>query len=177
MARSASRSRPVAKFTHPAKIDVYLPDFELLKSLRHLEIDQLERAASGEFEVGYFKTQCCRHLIRAVVRRGMVTKLVSDPRPKTSQAKVSREFAKLLDLARRRAVRTLGRRSPRLPMPVRAFLRDPTAAVTMDEPTIWCFKICIYGYCLECCLFKFPGDRYGTWGCGISREPSASSLE
>jgi hypothetical protein len=175
MARTASRSRPVARFSHPAKVDVYLPTFELLKSVRHLDIDRLARAASAEFEVGYFKTRCCQYLVRAVVRRGMVTKLVSEPGPDSGQMAVSREFANLLDVARRRAMQTLGRRSSRLPMPLHVFMRDPAAAVTMDEPSVWCFKICIYGYCLECCLFKFPGDRYGTWGCGISREPSSPS--
>lgn len=176
MARIASRSRPVASFTHPAKVDVYLPTFELLKSVRHLDVDKLARSASADFEVGYFKTRCCRYLTRAVVRRGMVIKLVSEPGPDNCQMKVSHEFGNLLNLARRRAMRTLGRRSPRLPMPVRAFMRDPTAAVTMDDPTIWCFKICIHGYCLECCLFKFPGDR-GTWGCGISRELGSPSIQ
>jgi hypothetical protein len=111
MARRASRSRPVATFAHRGKVEVYLPNFELLETVRHLDIDKLARAASSEFEVGYFNTRCCQHLVRAVVRRGMATKLVSEPRPDSALTKVSPEFSDLLNDARRRAMRAMGRQS------------------------------------------------------------------
>jgi hypothetical protein len=168
MARTAKRARPVATLTHSVKVEVYRPEFELLQSMRHLDPDRLARAPSAEIEVGYFKTECCRQLVRAVLHKGKVTKLALDPCPERVPVKVSPELAKLLDAARRKAMRTIKGRPQRLPMPVQTFMSNPAAVVINGDPIIWCFEICIYGYCLQCCLIRFPGDPYGRWSCGLS---------
>jgi hypothetical protein len=148
MVRTASRSRPVASFTHAVKVEVYQPKSEVLESTRHLNIEKLKRSARAEIEVGHVATQSCRQLVRARIRKGMVAELVLEPCAEREPIRITPEIARLLKAARQRVARKR-RRAPRFPMPVEEFLQDTKAA--LDE-TMICVHICIWRYCFDCCV-------------------------
>jgi hypothetical protein len=143
MARTAKRARALATFNHPVKITVRRPEFELLASAKQLDIGKLTRV---EIELGYVRTDCCRQFVRAVIRRGMVTRLVVEPP----------ELARLLKAASRRISGRPGKRAPKFPMPVATFM---SSARLISVDTITCVQICIFGFCTQCCeLLGSPGD-------------------
>ena len=162
MARTAKRSRPVASFTHPIKVEVHKPRVEVLESVRHLDIGNLKRSAA-EIEVGYLATRRCRQLVRATLRKGMVTKLVLEPCAEQERMKITPEIARVLEEARRQ-VMSKGRHAPEFPMPIEDFMSDIAAAV--DE-TIICIHICIWRYCLDCCFYWYGSDVGGILLCGF----------
>ncbi len=79
MARSTKPPRPLTTLRHTARVEVRRAEFELLASVPHLDVAKLARVARGEIEVGYFRTDCCRQFVRAIVQKGMVTELVVEP--------------------------------------------------------------------------------------------------
>ena len=159
MARTGKHSRAVATFTHSLKVEVHRSRLELLQSARHLDIDGLAQAANAQIELGYLKGGCCQRLVRADVRKGMVTKLVLEPRAERARMRISPELAGLLKAVGHRVMRR-DRRTPRLPLAVRDFM---SAAETILEETIYCIHICILGHCLWCC-FYWEGDAEPPWG-------------
>jgi hypothetical protein len=163
MARTAKRSRPVASFTHPINVEVHKPRVEVLESARLLDIGKLKRSARAEIEVGYIATRRCRQLVRATVRKGMVTKLVLEPCAEQQRLKITPDIARVLKEARRQ-VMSKGRRAPGFPMPIEKFMSDIAAAV--DE-TIICVHICIWRYCLDCCFYWYGSDVGGILLCGF----------
>src|SRR5690242_14036586 len=110
MARIESRSRPVASFNHPVKVEVHKPTFELLQSARLLDFAKLQRTARAEIEIGYVRTRSCRQLVRATLRKGMVTGLVLEPCAELQRVEITPEIARVLKAARRRAASKGGRR-------------------------------------------------------------------
>jgi hypothetical protein len=160
MARAAKRARALVTFNHPVKITVRRPEFELLASVKQLDIGKLARAAHAEIELGYVRTDCCRQFVRAVIRRGMVTRLVVEPCSDGKSVKVSPELARLLKAASRRVAGRPGKRPPKFPMPVATFM---SSARFISVDTITCVQICIFGFCIQCCeLLGSPGE----WACG-----------
>jgi hypothetical protein len=147
MARSVKQPRPLLTFKHPAKIEIYRPEFELFGSVAHLDVAKLGRAARTEIELGTLKTSCCSPIVRAVIRKGMVTELRVDRSPESKSELITPEFSRLLDLARRR-VRQRRRGPGRLPMPVAKFM---SVAQEISTETLHCFSICLFGHCLICC--------------------------
>ncbi len=142
------KSNLLATLTHPTKIEIHEPEFERLGSLRHLDVKALERSAGAEIEVGYINTCCDRQLVRAIVRKGMVTGLRIDELPKKRRAQVSPEFSKLIKEARK-AVLAKRRTENAFPIPVATFLRGVSA---LEIQTLVCIRICIFGnFCITCC--------------------------
>ena len=160
MAPPRKRStRPLATFAHPVRVEVRRPAFELLASVPYLDVGRLTRAARAEFEVGQFGDGDCRALVRAVVRRGMVTELVAEPCPSHEPERASPELVRLLNTAARRAA-TGAARPPKLPVPVADFV---SAAQGITVSTIICIQVCVLGFCFVCCqMAHFPGQ----WVCG-----------
>jgi hypothetical protein len=158
MARAAKRSRPVATFKHSLDVEVYRSRFELLESVRHLDIDGLARAAGAEIELGHVAAGCCKRLARAEVRKGMVTRILLEPCAERPRIKKTPELTRLVNLAVRRAAGK--RRRLPLPLPVRDFL---SSAREVLEETIICIHICILGHCLWCC-FYWEGGGPNPWG-------------
>ena len=154
--RSRARSRSRTTFTLPVRFEVRQPAFHLLASLRQLDIDKLSRAASARFEVGYFEVGDCRQLVRAVVRRGMVTGIEADPCPGDEQEQPSAELVRVLTAAGRRA----GPGGPpvRFPIPVARFVSN-AQALTIRKMV--CYEICFFGWCTYCCQVED-----GPWICG-----------
>jgi hypothetical protein len=159
MARTPKRARPVATFAHSLKVEVHRSKIELLESARHLDIAKLARAASAEVELAYLESACCQRFVRAVVRKGMVTKLVLEPCADRAPMKISPELAELLKAAGPRVLQR-DRRGPRLPLGVRDFMNN---VQTVLNETIYCIHLCLLGHCIWCC-FYWEGDAEPSWG-------------
>jgi hypothetical protein len=147
MARSASKARTLLTFNHPIRIEVREPEFTLLDSVRHLDTKALAHAARAEVEVGEVRTECCRHLVRAVLAKGKVTGLRVEPLSKAASAPMTPELTRLLKVVQRKlmARRPAG---PKFPMPVKQFL---AAAMRISVQTLTCIQICAFGWCIACC--------------------------
>jgi hypothetical protein len=152
MARSEKQSPPLTTFKHTARIEVRRAEFELLASVRHLDVTKLARVAKAEIELGYFKTDCCGQLVRAIIKKGMVTALVVEPCLDDKERPPSSELARVVEIARRHVA---PRDAVSLPIPVADFLSD-AAALTIK--TITCVQICIWGFCFVCCTTHIPGS-------------------
>jgi hypothetical protein len=159
MAQSAKKSRPVATFKHPVTVEVYRPEFEVFASVKHLDAAKLARAASAEVEVGSIKNSCCPQMVRAVIKKGLVTGLAIDSCPESKLERPSAEIVRLLNLAQRRASKP-GSRPPRFPIPVATFMRQ-AATISTDTITLTCVSICIHGACILCC----KNEKTGDWAC------------
>jgi hypothetical protein len=159
MARSAKPARPVLIFNHSLKVEVYRSKFTLLESARHLDTDGLARAAKSEIELGYLEGGCCRRLVKAVLRKGMVDRLALEPCAERPRMKISPDLANLLKVAGHR-IRRRARRAPRLPLAVRDFMSN---VQTVAEETIYCIHLCFLGHCIWCC-FYWEGDAEPAWG-------------
>lgn len=159
MRRPAKKTRPVIKFKHPVDVEVYKSGFELFESVRQLDIAKLARSARAEIEVGYIKTDSCRRIVRAVIRKGMVTALKIDSSD-DKRAPSSPELTRLLNEVQRKAP-GIPERPPRLPVSVATFMADPGG---FASETIYCWSICLYGHCLICCKIESTGQ----WMCSTN---------
>lgn len=156
MARLAKSSRS-ATFSYPVKVQVAPAEFELLESVRHLDLSGLSRATRAEIELGYFNNDACRQLVRAIIRKGMVTDLQVEPCSDDQSARMSPELVRLLNAAQRRGLS--GRPRPgRLPVPVTQFFR--TAPALIDIVQLQCYVITFFGIRMVCCK-----DVNGKWSC------------
>lgn len=152
MAPSASKPRTLLTFNHPTKVTVRESKFELLDSVRHLNIQSLEKAARAEVELGEVKTECCHHLVRAVIRKGMVTALQVEPISREARTPITPELRPLLDAVKRK-LKARSSKAPKLPIPVAKFFAADVADISVT--TITCIQICAFGWCIACC---FNGD-------------------
>ena len=154
-----AKQRPLARFTHPVKVEIRQAVITPLKSVAQLDISKLERVARAEFELGYIDGGCCRQLVRAIVRKGMVTDLAVERCPETLSRKAGPELVKLLKVAQRRAKAAARGKESTLPTPVATFL----ANVALSVKGLSCFEICLFGWCIACCTRT---DIVSDWFCG-----------
>ena len=152
MARPDKRPQPPTIIKHTAQIEVRRAEFEPLASVRHLDAAKLARTARAEIELGHFHTSCCGKLVRAVIRKGMVTSLTVEPCSEEKAGPPDPELARVVETACRRVAPPGD--AVKFPMPVADFL-DDVAALTIK--TITCVQICIWGFCFVCCTTHIPG--------------------
>ena len=152
MARSKSSAKTLLTFNHPTKVTVRQSKFKVLDSLRHLDVAALSKAAQAEVELGEVETACCHHLVRAVIRKGMVTALNVEPLSKKDQTPLTPELRRLVESVKRK-LQVRKRSGVRLPMPVKKFFSADIA--DMSIIVITCIQICFFGWCIACC---FRGD-------------------
>ena len=155
MAKSAkSKARRVlASFTAPVKVEIREPDFEPLTSLAALDLKRLSRG-NHKIEIGFLKGGCCPHMVRAIVKNGMVTGCEVEPCDDHKSAKPPpRELMALIETARRKM------KADRKwePIPV-AELVSSTARMRDLIIIIGggCFFFCIFGHCIMCCWYPRP---------------------
>jgi len=153
MARAATRRSSLGTVTYPVRIERVRPTFTRLASVAQLDRAKLARAARLSIEIGHLSTGQCRQVVRATVRRGMVTDYVVEPCKTPMARRAPREVVQLVRKAQRAAVRRAGRRPPR-PVPVNRFLAQASRIVI---ETITCFRICIFGICIYCCTRPWNG--------------------
>src|ERR1700722_18799825 len=97
MARVAKHREPAIIFKHPVQIEVRRPKFEAFASLRQLDLDKLERADLAKVELGYVNTECCQSLVKATIRKGMVTEVRVESCKTDDRSKLSPDMKKLVD--------------------------------------------------------------------------------
>src|SRR5262249_10559367 len=143
------RSSLLGTISHTLRIERVRPVFTPLASLSQLDLVKLTRRARAEIELGHLSSGRCRQLVRATVRKGMVTRIdidsCADRRPRLAPPELRRVIRRAQRMVARRVGPTMDR-----PIPIATFL--PRVARQLIE-TIMCYKICFYGpwACIYCC--------------------------
>lgn len=145
MPKRGKKAQSPIKFEYPITIEVHPVQFELASSLALLDPTRLSRG-NHKIEVGWVKGGCCRKVVRAVIRKGMVAAVeverCAEMRP------VTPEIAGVLREARRR---TNGGNGKFEPIPISDFLEAPEQVA--EER--FCVTICAFGWCYQCCSAPF----------------------
>jgi len=145
MARAAKRREPSVTFKHPLQIEVRRPKFEAFASLRQLDLDKLERADLAKIELGYVNTECCQSLVKATIRKGMVSEVRVAPCKTDNRTKLSPDMKKMVEAALKR-IHKGNPRPPKFPMTISAMMEN-LGSITV----ITCVQICFLGLCISCC--------------------------
>jgi len=160
MPRTAKRREPSIIFKYPALVEVRRPKFEPFASLPQLDLEKLASAELAKIELGYVKTECCQQLVKAIVRKGMVTEVQVQPCNEPGGTKPSPEMRKLVAAALKRAARG-NPRPPKFPMTFPAMLES-----LLSITTISCVQICLFGWCISCCQITSGDVSSGNVTCG-----------
>jgi hypothetical protein len=149
MARVATRSHLLGTVPHRLRIERVRPAFTPLASLSQLDLRKLSRTAKIDLELGYLSAGRCRQMVRATVKKGIVTRIDIDSCTDKTAQRAPRELRQLIRKAQRVVARRIGPLTQR-PISIDRFL--PQAARMLIE-TITCYKICFYGpwACIYCC--------------------------
>jgi hypothetical protein len=160
MAKSRTAGSVLAEFSVPMKVEVRRPEFEPLGSLKSLDLKRLS-SGSHKIEVGFLKGGCCRKLVRAVVRDGMVIGFEAEACSETRKAAASKQLMSVI--AKARSTVASGKQFE--PVPLANLVRSNTAM--LSSLIIWgggCILICCFGHCIMCCswprLHCFIPDIY-----------------
>jgi hypothetical protein len=147
----------VTRFRYPSLVEVRRPRFKRSGLLAHLDVAKLTRATRAELEVGHFEGGCCRKIVLAVVRRGIVTALRLEGCAECKPVRLTPELKAVLKIAGRRIGR--GRDRPFRPMPVSQFIGRAADLIIEGGCSEFCI-ITILGYslCVICC--KWNGARF-----------------
>jgi hypothetical protein len=150
MPTSPKKSRALGAFTTPLKVEIRQPEFEPLTSLAVLDLARIAKG-NHKIEIGFVKGGCCRSLVRAVCKNGMVTGCEVEPCRDTGRP-VPREVLTLFDQARKK----VGARRTWQPIPIGDLI---TSRARMQD-LIWtgggCILICWWGRCIMCCWYPRP---------------------
>lgn len=134
-------------FTHPVEVKARRPNFTPFESVRMLDKKTLAAQPHAEIEVGFVGAGRSRRLVKAVVEKGSVTGLVTEPCTGGDEEGPPPGLVELMKEARRRLDDS---ESPvKFPMPIDDFVRETTAG---DIRVITCYEICFTRlYCIVCC--------------------------
>jgi hypothetical protein len=148
MARAAKRREPAVTFKHSAMVEVRRPKFKAFASLHQLDLPKLARADLTTIELGYLETECCQQLVKAIIRKGMVSEIQVETCPPQERFKPSPELKKLFDAALKRVAKAKPR-PPKLPLSITAMMENlgGNGGITV----ITCVQICLFGWCISCC--------------------------
>ena len=105
-------------------------------------------------EVGFLKGGCCRNLVRAVIRDGMVTGFEVEPCEETRRtAPPAPELQRVIQQARRK----IAADKKWTPIPVEQLVRSSAAALRLIIIIGGgCIFICVWGHCILCCWWPTP---------------------
>ena len=151
MATKSRKPRADTEFTVPVKVQVRHPEFVPLATLASLDVDRLSRG-SHKIEIGFMEGGCCRNLVRAVIRGGMVVGIEVEPCEETRGGKASPEVMKLFEQARRR-LKVGGKWKP-FPVSYLASRQRQRDLVIIIGGG--CIFICIFDFCFMCCWYPRP---------------------
>jgi hypothetical protein len=141
-------------FDFPFRVEAKTSEFRPLDTLRHVDVDKLKKG-THRVEIGFSEAGCCRKLVRAVVKNGMVTGIEVEPCKESKQAS-----SKQVRALAARVSKALGR-NPRAKwkaVPVHQFFSSPAnvARLTISWGG-WCVQGCwTVGnvmHCLYCCAW------------------------
>jgi hypothetical protein len=134
------------------KVQIRQPEFEPLASLKALHVKRLSRG-NHKIEIGFVKGGCCRNLVRAIIKDGMVTGCEIEGCKESPKAAPPRELLAVIDKARKKVA--AGKKWK--PIPVSELVRSN--ARMLDLIIIvggGCFFICIWHFCIMCCWYPRP---------------------
>jgi len=147
MAKSKNAGSVLAEFSVPMKVEIRKPEFEPLGTLSSLDLKRLGKG-NHKIEVGFLKGGCCRRLVRAVIRNGMVIGFETEPCSKTRKVPAPKQLAGIIAKARSK----IAAGKPFKPVPVSTLARGSSSMVA--GLIIWgggCILICFYSHCIMCC--------------------------
>lgn len=143
---SAPKPKEVSlKLNLPATVTVRPGEFHYLKTLESLDQTKLCKG-KHTIEVGYLQAPCCKKLVKAVVREGMITKF--EVEPCKGGVLPSAELRKLMTVALKK-YRT-GVAPPR-PIPIARFIAQEIEVGGLF-PCIWIIVLPEHGFVFGCCL-------------------------
>jgi hypothetical protein len=151
MAKSSSKSKAAAEFSATVKVQVWLQEFEPLASLKSLDFKRLSKG-NHKIEIGFVKGGCCRNLVHAIVKDGMVTGCEIEGCKGFPKTAPPRELLAVIDKARKKAAH--GRKWK--PIPVAQLVSSNARIHDLIIIGGGCILICIWGYCLMCCWYPRP---------------------
>ena len=151
-AKHPGKSQVVASFKHAVTVEIILPVVRPLAAAAALDVQKLSKG-SHRVEIGVMEGGCCPKLVRAVIRKGMVTRLEAEPCAHSERVppkSITKEMSAVLAEVRRRIDQ-----DPWQPVPVSELV---SIAQQGRYPTRigWgagCIYICIWHYCLFCCIW------------------------
>lgn len=150
MAKSSKKPRVLAAFTVPMKVEIREPEFEPLTSLAALDLARLSKG-NHKIEIGFVRGGCCRNLVRAVIKNGMVMGCEVEP-CKDSGKPAPRNMLDLLARARKeiKADRKWQ------PIPVGDLVKSSEKMMNLIIIGGGCILICFWGWCIMCCWYPRP---------------------
>ena len=151
MAKTAKSSSVVAEFSASVRVQVRKPRFEPLGSLSSLDVKRLERG-NHKIEIGFLHGGCCRKLVRAIVKNGMVLGFEVEACKETHKA-APKELRAIVAKAHQKIA---GGKKWK-PIPVARLVSSNTAL--LDSLIIWgggCVLVCCFGHCIMCCWWPRP---------------------
>ena len=153
MAKSPKKPPVLAKFSVPMKVEIRQPEFEPLASLAALDLKRLQEG-NHKIEIGFIKGGCCRKLVRAVIKDGMVTGCEVEPCKGSGKAgKAPPELLAVFAKARKKVA---GGKKWK-PIPVSQLVSSN--AKMLDLIIIvggGCIYMCIWDFCFLCCSEPDP---------------------
>jgi len=147
MPKPAKNGRVLASFTVPMKVEIRRPEFEPFESLRALDVERLSKG-NHKIEIGFIKGGCCPHLVRAVIKKGMVTGCEVEPCKEHATKVASRELLAAVE----KACKQIQAGRDWEPMPVGEFINN--SARMRDLIIIvgnGCIIVIIGLYLIFCC--------------------------
>ena len=157
MASSRLKDKAIS-FMHPVEVRAMQLPVKYLASLRNLDVQKLARAKRAEIEVGFIKTSCCHHVVRAIIRNGTVTEVRIDPGSSKKFPPLPADVKRILEVARKKLA-AKRQQAGRFPMPVKKFFAKMLGDTGVT--VITCCRICLWGVCIDCCQ-----QPTGDWICG-----------
>jgi hypothetical protein len=147
-----TRGRVLGTITHKMRIEKVRPTFTPLASISQLDLKKVAAKSKTDIELGYLSSGLCRQMVRASVKKGIVTGIRLEP---CTSKKTQRPSPEILQLVRK-AQRAVGRTGPSTPLPIAIDRFLPQAARIIIE-TITCFRICVFYWCIYCCTTTWDG--------------------
>lgn len=134
-------------FTHPVEVKARRPNFTPFESVRMLDKEALSSQSHAEIEVGFVGAGGCRRVVKAVVEKGSVTGVLTEPCTGAKEGEPPPGLIELVKEARRRLDDT---ESPvNFPMPLDDFVGEALAG---NIRVITCYEICFTRlFCVVCC--------------------------
>ncbi len=148
-------SGPLVKaFDFPFRVEAKVTEFRPLEGLRQLDLEKLVKG-DHRVEIGFGEGGCCRKVVRAVVKNGMVTRIEVEPCKESKQVS-SKEVRALAA----RVHKALGR-DPKArwkAVPVQQFFSSSASVARLVISWGgWCVQGCwTVGnvmHCLHCCAW------------------------
>jgi hypothetical protein len=152
----------MATLKHPIRVDIRELELRLSPTLRYLDLGALAKATRAEIAIGEIEGGCCSHNVFALIRKGQVVAVRAEECPNQERIKLSKDNARFIARAIKR-LRPRRRAARKLPLPVATFFGSSGVAQLSVVQTLFCFRLCIFGFCVNCCQRLDIPDAKVVW--------------